>query len=488
MRRALPVTAVLFAFLSAVPGLLQAQPRFASYAELHAAALAALGSSTLQALEFHGSGWEGCLGQPWRIDAGWARWELLDYRRVMAFDRGQSIQTAQRRAGMDPERLGGCGAQPGAAPVAQQSAITPATAWPNQLPLWLTPQGLFALAAQHAPDITRNDSGWQLSFSVAKGGVDYPFSAQLDERLFPLRIETRIDNTVYGDMLVEAEFSDYRDFAGVLFPARMIHKQGGYAVLDLTIDRVIPNSSGSTEAPAPPVTGGGGGTQQLPVAVSLVEVGPGIHVSLGTYQGVIVDMESGLVVIDGLQSDARAAELIAQAKALFPGKPLRYVISTHNHFDHAAGLRAFVAEGATVITHKMNEDFFRTALAAPRTLDNPDPREVPVAVLGVGDFFVLSDRRNRIELYRLQGSLHADDMLVVYLPAINAVVEADLLQPWINPVFGGNSAEPHPFLVHLADELQRLGLPYTQFIPIHSPPQAPFMSKDDLLSAIGRGE
>lgn len=66
---------------------------------------------------------------------------------------------------------------------------------------------------------------------------------------------------------------------------------------------------------------------------------------------------------------------------------------------------------------------------APRTLiagavqqavsaELPPP---PVEVLGIGDSFVLSDPSNRIELYRLQGSLHADDMLIAYLPAINTV-------------------------------------------------------------------
>src|SRR5690606_38325984 len=155
-------------------------------------------------------------------------------------------------------------------------------------------------------------------------------------------------------------------------------------------------------------------------------------------------MEVGVVVIDGLQSDARSAEIIAQVKDTLPGKNIRYVISTHNHFDHAAGLRAFVAEGATPITHKVNEDFFLEALSSPRTLANAAAQDVPVSGLGVGDFFSLSDTAVQIHLYKLEGSPHADDMLIAWLPAINAVVEADLLQPWINPVFSGDGDGPHP--------------------------------------------
>jgi hypothetical protein len=113
---------------------------------------------------------------------------------------------------------------------------------------------------------------------------------------------------------------------------------------------------------------------------------------------------------------------------------------------------------------------------------------VPVVkVLGVGDFFSLSDPENRIELHRLQGNIHADDMLIAYLPGIKTVVEADVLQPWINPVFGGNGG-PHPFLLHLDRELQRLGLDYEQFIPVHRPPQPPTMSREDLMQVLGKVE
>ena len=214
-------------------------------------------------------------------------------------------------------------------------------------------------------------------------------------------------------------------------------------------------------------------------------MGPGIFVSHGAYQGVFVEFDGYSVVIDGLQNDARAAELIAQVKEAIPGKPIRYVIPTHNHFDHTAGLRAFAAEGATIITHNVNVEFFREALSNPRTLQNAQPT-VPVDVMGVGDFFALSDETQQLHLHRIVGNVHADDMLIAYLPSIRTVVEADILQPWISPQFGGNFAGGHPFLRLLADELDRLALDYTQFIPIHRPPQPPFQPKEELLRAVGR--
>jgi glyoxylase-like metal-dependent hydrolase (beta-lactamase superfamily II) len=350
------------------------------------------------------------------------------------------------------------------------------------LPLWLTPQGFLALARQENATVTATENGWQVQFISNRDGVNFPFTGRYSRDYLLQHVSTRIDDSVFGDMLVEAEFANWLEFAGVRFPATLIQRQGGFPVLYLEVTGLVVNTAAPSEPePAPPrAPGGGGGAGQ---AEGLTEVAPGIFVSGGAYQGVIVDTDAGIVVIDGLQSDTRSRELIAQARAAIPGKPFAYVISTHNHFDHASGLRAFMQAGATLVTHESNAAFFRAALAAPRTLNPAESGAVEVRVLGVGDTYVFGDSRNPIELHKLSGSSHADDMLIAWLPGMKTIVEADLLQPWINPVFGGGR---HPFLVYLADELDRLGLDYERFIPVHRPPEPPFMTREDLLSEIGR--
>src|SRR4030095_8312639 len=89
------------------------------------AATTALGADNLKTVEFSGNGWDGCLGQAWSVNDGrWARGELRDYNRVIDFDAVASRHTAQQRAGMDANALGGCGASPGAMPRPQQSNIS----------------------------------------------------------------------------------------------------------------------------------------------------------------------------------------------------------------------------------------------------------------------------------------------------------------------------------------------------------------------------
>ena len=116
-----------------------------SLADFRAAALAALGDPA-QTIEFTASGWDACLGQAWAVTEGWARWELTDYRRIIDFGSGSSTQSAMRRAGLDPDRVGGCGGQVNAAASRQQTSIRPEAGFADKLPIALTPRGLLALA------------------------------------------------------------------------------------------------------------------------------------------------------------------------------------------------------------------------------------------------------------------------------------------------------------------------------------------------------
>ena len=79
-------------------------------------------------------------------------------------------------------------------------------------------------------------------------------------------------------------------------------------------------------------------------------------------------------------SDLRA--VVAKAKELIPNKPIRYVITSHHHWDHLGGIRTAMDEGATIVTHQSNKAFLERVAKTPHTLvpdrlatsDAPDAR------------------------------------------------------------------------------------------------------------------
>ena len=93
----------------------------------------------------------------------------------------------------------------------------------------------------------------------------------------------------------------------------------------------------------------------------------------GSHNSLAVEYKDFITVIEGPLNDERSNAVIAETHKVIPNKPIRYLVSTHHHWDHSGGIRAFVAEGATVIADERDKDFYQNVVLAPqsRTLE-PD--------------------------------------------------------------------------------------------------------------------
>ncbi len=83
----------------------------------------------------------------------------------------------------------------------------------------------------------------------------------------------------------------------------------------------------------------------------------------------IVEFKDYIMMLEAGQSEARALAYVAETKKLIPNKPIRYVMNTHPHSDHTGGLPVLVAEGATIITQKNNEEFLVQSTEHPENAD-----------------------------------------------------------------------------------------------------------------------
>jgi glyoxylase-like metal-dependent hydrolase (beta-lactamase superfamily II) len=276
-------------------------------------------------------------------------------------------------------------------------------------------------------------------------------------------VQTWIDNPVLGDTEVMFTYSDYKDFGGVRFPGRILRVQGEHPVLDITVSGVKTNGAADISAPAD------AGAAAPPVAVTVEKLADGVYyLKGGTHHSVAVDQKDHIVVVEGPQNEARSSAVIAKVKETIPNKPIKYLINTHVHFDHSGGLRTYVDEGATIVTHEANKAYYEKAWAAPHTI-NPDKlaqSKKTATFETFEDKHVLSGA-HQIEIHKIAGGGHNDAFAMVYLPKEKILIEGDAFTP-----LAANAPPPpavNPFAVNLDENITRLKLDVKQIAALHGP-------------------
>ena len=185
------------------------------------------------------------------------------------------------------------------------------------------------------------------------------------------RVITWIPDPVMGDKMVEYRWSDYRDVGGGVNYPFHLHAHmgdhplipGGHNWLDLRTTDVKVNVADAAHGPRR-VRNAPSPTQARVVATTLA---PGVVLmGGGSHNSIAVEFKDYVTVIEGPLSNQRTNAVVAEVRKTFPNKPIRYLVNTHNHFDHLGGVRGYVAEGATVITDDKNKNFYQRVVLAPQ--------------------------------------------------------------------------------------------------------------------------
>jgi len=361
----------------------------------------------------------------------------------------------------------------------------------DQLEMSMTPWGFLRGALANGATVERRTlSGTRyrvLSWTTphrSPAGRPYRLAGYVDAKNVLTRVETYVDDPLFGDLLVEREFSDYREANGVLLPASIVEKQGGWPVLRITITDAQTNPANiETLLEPPPADNPPRRTTSTraapPPATRAIRLSDGVYKITGGYVAVAVEFADHVAVIEGGESEARALAIIAETARVVPGKPIRYVVNTHHHFDHASGLPAFAAKGATILTHRSNVSLFERVLNGPRTLGN-DPlgkSGMRATFQAVDEIKVLKDATRTVELHHIRDLAHASGMLIAYLPKERIVVQADMA--FIGPYQPGAGEHRTATLV---ENLSRLKLDYDTVVFVHAPEPDRRVTRHDLLA------
>jgi glyoxylase-like metal-dependent hydrolase (beta-lactamase superfamily II) len=449
-----------------------------------ASASKALGVDALKTVQYSATGFDFALGQAPNPTSPWPKFINKSYTRSINFETPASRVERVRIQGENPPRGGGQQPIAGEQPVNQTIVVAADTPWVQQLEIWMLPQGFVRAAAKKNATVeSRTVGGRKLTVVSFVGDNKAKVNGYFNDQNLVERVETWIDNPLYGDMPFEAIYSDYKDAGGAKFPTHIVQKQAGYPTFDLTVTDLKPNAPVTIQ----PVQGTAGtaGAAAGNQATS-EKLGDGVHLILGGYTAIAIDFKDHITIIESGQSEARGQAVIAEAKRLIPNKPITQVVNTHSHIDHSSGLRAAVSEGATILTYQLNKPYLEKTLSLPHSL-NPDKAQQngkkPV-VEAVGEKKVLTDGTRVVELYHMQNFGHHDGMLLAYFPKEKILLEADAYNPQALTATPPNP--PSPYTLSLLDNVRRLKLDVQRIVPVHYPADNRVVTLAEVTKWVGR--
>src|SRR5258708_1390255 len=316
-------------------------------------AAAAIGAASLSSIQYTGSGSVFSFGQGFEPGERFPRFIHRTYNAAINYQTPAMRLIQVRSQGEIPPRGGGqqalAGDQRAVAVVSGKFAWQEAgnQAQPNNAAaadrlraLWATPHGVIKAALANSGKVDGN------IVTVSLEGRE--FKATLNAQNRVEKVSYLSTNDVIGDYPIEIAYSDYADFGGIKFPRHIVQTEDGHPTLDITVNDVKPNAAVTIAAPA--------NVQQAtapPLRVGVEKLADGVwYLSTPNARNWAVEFNDHVVVVEGIGSEARSLAAIEEIKKAIPNKPIRYVINTHAHYDHAGVTRTYMSLGATWITHE----------------------------------------------------------------------------------------------------------------------------------------
>jgi glyoxylase-like metal-dependent hydrolase (beta-lactamase superfamily II) len=497
---------VLVAMLALIVGSASAQDAKSALV----AAAKNMGATNLKTIQYSGTGFIAAVGQSYSLTDDWPRFEVTRYTRTIDYDAKSGSEDYTRRQGNYPPRGGGftpLQGEPrtvalssgnyawnmeGDKPMPQTGLYLAGVPFSElrQLEIMLTPHGFLkaALAAPNAAaisqpivgpsDVGLSSDGRKVTIVSFTALGKYKVNGTINDQNLVELVTTWIPNPVYGDMLYEWRYTEYKDLGGIKFPA-VVHVHQGDPVLNPAhniMEIKVTSVQANVNVPAMTVPDVVRQATEPPVRVETQKLADGVWLLAGgTHNSMAVEFRDFVAVVEAPLNEARSLAVIAEVNRLVPNKSIRYVVNTHHHFDHSGGLRTYLSQGTTVITSEANRDYYLRTLfyPAPRTLQ-PDRLSTfypmfmvsrrPAPIETVNQKYVLSDGVRTMDIYPVQGLAHTQNMLMAYLPKEKILVNADLYSP---PAPGAPPAPPNANMRALKQNMQRLKLDVAQHVPIH---------------------
>jgi len=277
----------------------------------------------------------------------------------------------------------------------------------------------------------------------------------------------------WGDVRQRIYFDNWMLIHGVVYPTNTVEERNGTIwkstqALNVRFDVPVDDTQFAMDEKAAAQSSESKGFNRPfgnPAGTSLA---PGVDLFPGSWNATLIKQDDGVVILEAPLSGSYVHGLVEKAGEMYPGAPIKAVLSTSDSWPHVGGVRQSVALGFPVYILDLNRPLLDRFIAAPHTLEpdalatspkKPDWRIVSGKVeIGRGE--------NRVELYPLRGS-STERQYVVYFPAHSLLYASDTL------VINSDGTLYDPELTYeVFQAVKREGLQVTTVFAMHQAPVA----------------
>ena len=276
---------------------------------------------------------------------------------------------------------------------------------------------------------------------------------------------------IAGDSEIAQAYSGYRTIGKLKVPSgRVLYNSGGivqeveYTDVQFNTrpaDNVFQGPDSFEKLEAPPATPPPPAVSKIADDVYLLQGLAG-----GTHNVLFVAFNDHVLVIEAPEQilyNNNSVQALTKIKETVPGKPIRYLVLSHHHSDHAGGFREYVAEGTTIVTTAETKKSLEKAAMVESSLLPKLAKGKKLTIEAIEKKRVFQDDKHVVELYDIGPNPHADQILVAYLPKEKILFQADLL----NPAANGTIPIAQDATVSFSENLQKLGLAVEKIYGVH---------------------
>ena len=304
----------------------------------------------------------------------------------------------------------------------------------------------------------------------------------------PTKAQVLENDPLLGDVVYEVVYSNWSDVNGLQLPQKLEHILNGFTIRTETLSNIEVNPSfDDSELTVATPNWNYDATQAMyghlssqfhyrtilqtfpidfpvefteqtsPLALpsELVATDPNAYRISGDFQShytYAFKVDGGLLIYDSPVNDRRSAAVLNRIRSDFSTAPIRYVVNSHNHFDHNGGTRGNLAEGGDLIVGSGSKTFMEDVLQRPSTV-LPNPIEGnSINVIGVEENMTIGTGEEQIELYTIPSHHSEDeDYIVLYKPFTKTIYFNDLVNPGF--VFDQFPPIDQERIIHLAKDI-----------------------------------